>query len=157
MSHTSIIPRADLPALVDSLKTEGKCIVTTCGAFDLLHTGHLQSFLQAREHGDIFIVCLNSDSSIKAYKSPDRPIHNQEDRAEMLAALSCVDYVTIFDEVDPRAILKIIKPDTHVKSKTGFTGIEREVVEAHGGTIVLLDDVEGKSSTQIIEKIQSLK
>ena len=141
--------------LKDSLKElGGKKIVTTNGSFDIIHIGHVKSLVEAKKLGDVLIVGLNSDSSIKKYKSPDRPIIGQEDRAEMLAALECVDYVTIFDETDPIELLKIIKPDFHVKSKSGFKGLERDVVEENGGKIILLDDVEGKSTTGILERLK---
>ncbi|GAG14983.1 unnamed protein product, partial [marine sediment metagenome] len=92
----------EIKEIAPKLKSEGKKIVTTNGSFDLLHIGHVKSLQKAKEYGDILIVGLNSDSSIKQYKSKDRPIVGQKERAEMLAALECVDYVVIFDETDPR-------------------------------------------------------
>ena len=145
--------REELKEIVESFKKKGKKIVTTNGSFDILHLGHVKSFQEAKKYGDILILGLNSDSSIKQYKSPDRPINPQQDRAEMLAALECVDYVTIFDETDPRALLEVIKPNVHVKSKSGFTGIEKETVEKNGGEIVLIEDTIGKSTTNLIDKI----
>jgi len=130
-------------------------IVTTNGAFDVIHTGHIYSLEKARSYGDLLIVGLNSDASIKRYKSQNRPVFPQDYRARMIAALYCVDYVVIFDEDDPRELLKIIKPDIHVKSKSGFKGIEREIVEKNGGQIILLNDIEGISTTDIIKRIKN--
>ena len=132
-------------------------IVTTNGAFDILHSGHAQSLEQAKSYGDILIVGLNSDSSIKRYKSSDRPIIPQKERAIMLSALNAVDYVVIFEETDPRELLKLIKPDFHIKSKKGFKGIEKEAVESNGGKIILIDDVPGISTTDIIKKILDIE
>ena len=131
-------------------------IVTTNGAFDIIHTGHIKSLEQAKSYGDIVIVGLNSDNSIKRYKSALRPIIPEKDRAKMLASLQVVDYVVIFEEDDPRELLKLIKPDFHVKSKTGFKGIEKETVESNGGKIILIDDVPGLSTTDILKKIKSI-
>ena len=131
----------------------GRKIVTTNGAFDIIHAGHIQTLEKAKSYGDILIVGLNSDSSIKRYKSPLRPIIPQKERAEMLAALSVVDYVSIFEENDPREFIKAVKPNFHVKSRLGFKGIEKEVVEENGGKIVLIDDMPGLSTTDIINKI----
>ena len=145
--------RKEIKEMAERLKKEGKKIVTTNGSFDILHIGHIKSLQKAKEYGDALIVGLNSDSSIKKYKSKNRPINSQNYRAEMLAALECVDYITIFDETDPRELLRIIKPHFHVKSNSGFKGIERDVVEENGGKIVLLEDLEGISTTNLIEKI----
>ncbi|MEK6941101.1 MAG: adenylyltransferase/cytidyltransferase family protein [Nanoarchaeota archaeon] len=128
-------------------------IVTTNGAFDLLHVGHLKSLEEAKKCGDVLIVGLNSDSSIKQYKSKDRPIISQNDRAKMLSALECVDYVVIFDEPNPCKMLEAIKPDFHVKSKSGFLGIEKDVVEKGGGRVVLIRPVKGVSTTNISKRI----
>ena len=130
-----------------------KKIVTTNGSFDILHMGHVKTFYDAKEYGDVLIVGLNSDSSIKAYKSPNRPINNQKDRALMLAALEMVDYVVIFDELDPCAFLDVVKPDVHVKSKSGYKGIEKDTVEKNGGKVILLDDEPGYSTTDLIKRI----
>tara|TARA_Y100000034_G_C6707529_1_gene312373 strand:- start:187 stop:681 length:495 start_codon:yes stop_codon:yes gene_type:complete len=150
---SKIKTRDEIKEIVEDLKQQGKKIVTTNGAFDILHTGHIKSFEEARKHGDLLIVGLNSDSSVKKYKSPDRPFNDQRERAGMLAALEHVDYVTIFDETDPREILKVIKPHIHAKSKSGFKGIEKDVVEENGGEVILLEDVSGKSTTNLIKKI----
>lgn len=155
MYEDKIKSRLELKKIVEDLRKKNPKIkiVTTNGAFDIIHVGHIISFVKAKSYGDILIIGLNSDSSIKQYKSKDRPINPQEDRAIMLAALECVDYVTIFDETDPREFLKVVKPDFHVKSRSGYKGLEEEVVKSNVGKIILLDDIAGKSTTQLIEKI----
>ena len=151
--------RLEIKETVESVRQKNPDIkiVTTNGAFDMLHIGHINSLVKARSFGDILIVGLNSDASVRRYKSPLRPIIAQQYRAEMLAALEVVDYVTIFDEDDPRELLKVIKPDFHVKSRTGFKGIEREAVESNGGQIILLEDIPGISTTDIIKKILEIE
>ena len=150
---TKVKSREEISEIASSLRKKGNVIVTTCGAFDIMHVGHLESLQHARNLGDVLIVCLNSDSSIKQYKSDKRPIIPEKQRAEMLSALECVDYVTIFNETTPNNILEAIRPSIHVKSKTGYKGIEKDVVEKNNGKIVLLDDVPGLSTSKIIEKI----
>lgn len=155
MFEEKILSREALAKEVARLRAERPdiVIVTTNGSFDIMHVGHVYSLEKAKEQGDVLIVGLNSDSSIKSYKSPNRPINPQEDRAAFMAALACVDYVTIFDELDPRALLAVIKPDRHVKSRSGYLGLEEEVVTSNGGKVVLLDDIPGKSTTMLIQKI----
>jgi|SRR3989344_3704537 len=158
MYENKIKSRSEIKKIVEDLRKNNPKIriVTTNGAFDIVHVGHVMSLVKAKSYGDILIIGLNSDSSIKKYKSKDRPINPQEDRAIMLAALECVDYVTIFDETDPREFLKVIKPNFHVKSKSGYKGLEEEVVKSNVGKIVLLDDIAGKSTTLLIDKIIKL-
>lgn len=148
----------EIQEIVETLRRKNPniTIVTTNGAFDILHAGHAKSFVEAKSHGDVLIVGVNSDASIKRYKSPHRPIIPEQDRAEMIAALQVVDYVVIFDEDDPRNLLDVIKPNKHIKSKAGFTGIEKETVEKHGGKIILIEDIPGISTSQIIKKIRAL-
>ena len=154
MIKNKIVTKDELREIVEKIRQENPeiKIVTTNGAFDIIHTGHVDGLIKAKQEGDILIVGLNSDSSIKQYKSLDRPINPQQNRAKVLAALECVDYVTVFDETDPRELLKLIKPDIHVKSKSGFKGIEREVVEQNGGKIILIEDIPGLSTTNILKK-----
>lgn len=132
-------------------KLEEKVVVTTNGVFDILHRGHVETFFYAKNLGDVLIACVNSDSSTRSYK-PNRPINNQNDRAFVLSSLECIDYVTIFNEPDPRKILNAIKPYFHVKSKSGYRGLEKDTVERHGGKIILIDDLEGYSTTEILRK-----
>jgi rfaE bifunctional protein nucleotidyltransferase chain/domain len=153
---SKIKTREEIKDIVENLKKQNKTIVTTNGTFDIIHTGHVKSFTEARNYGDLLIVGLNSDSSVKAYKSPSRPFNDQQERAELLAALECVDYVTIFDELTPNELLKVIKPHYHIKAKAAFTsfgGPEKEIVEGNGGKIILIDTVEGKSTTSLVKKI----
>ncbi len=149
-----IVSREELAKIVLELKKQGKKIVTTNGAFDILHIGHIRSLQQAKSFGDVLIVGVNSDSSIKQYKSDKRPINPESDRAEMIAALECVDYVTVFIETTPCELLEIIKPNIHVKS--GYKPEEMpetEVIRKNGGEIRIVPFVPGKSTTNIIKKI----
>ena len=148
--ENKILPMEVLSEFLERIR-HGHKIVTTNGAFDLLHKGHLHTLEEAKSYGDYLIVGLNSDSSIKGYKSPHRPIIPESQRAYMLASLSVVDYVTIFHEIDPIKFIEAMKPDFHVKSRTGFKGLETNVVHKTG-SLVLIDDLEGYSSTDIINR-----
>lgn len=147
--------RDEIRKIAEDLRKQGKKIVTTNGSFDLLHIGHVTYLKEAKKLGDVLIIGLNSDSSVKQYKSDKRPIVPENDRAEMLAALEFVDYVVIFSETDPRELLKAIKPDIHVKAAdyTMDQIIEKAVVEENGGKVILLPLVKGKSTTNMINKI----
>ncbi|MFB0555016.1 MAG: D-glycero-beta-D-manno-heptose 1-phosphate adenylyltransferase [Phycisphaerae bacterium] len=136
-----------------------KTIVFTNGCFDVIHKGHIEYLEFCKSQGDVVVVGLNSDSSVKIIKGPARPINNQHDRAVVLAALELVDYITLFDEPDPLNLIKKVKPDVLVKgedwAEKGVVG--REFVESLGGKVVLAPLVEGKSSTETIEKMKSLE
>jgi D-glycero-beta-D-manno-heptose 1-phosphate adenylyltransferase len=148
-----ILPE-NIEAKASSLRAAGKKLVTLNGTFDILHAGHLQLFFEARQLGDVVIAALNSDSSVKEYKSPLRPFIPLEERLQMIAALEFVDYVTWFDETDPRAILEKIRPAVHANGAYyGPDCIEREVVEKHGGRVHLVDIIPGLSTSQLITKI----
>lgn len=139
---------------VKQFRNEGKTIVTLNGSFDLLHAGHLHMIYEASKQGDILIVALNSDKSIKKYKSPDRPIIPLKYRLQMVAALGFVDFVTWFDETDPVAILTTIQPDVHVNgSEYGQDCIEADAVKKAGGRIHIVERIPGLSTSEIIEKI----
>ncbi len=139
---------------VDELKRQGKKIATLNGSFDLLHAGHLQIIYEASLQGDVLIVALNTDSSIQKYKSPKRPIIELAYRARMMAALGFVDFVTCFDETDPRVILGKIKPHVHVNgAEYGAECIEAEVVKSHGGKVHIVPLIPGLSTSNIIKKI----
>ncbi len=143
-----------LSARVQALKAEGKTIVTLNGSFDLLHAGHLQIIYEASLQGDILIVALNTDASIRGYKGALRPIIPLKYRLEMMAALAFVDYVTWFDEADPRHILSLIGPHVHVNgAEYGADCIEKEVVMEHGGKIHIVNLVPGLSTSNILQKI----
>ncbi|HTY44329.1 MAG TPA: adenylyltransferase/cytidyltransferase family protein [Patescibacteria group bacterium] len=148
----------EIKKIVETLRQENPSvkIVTTNGAFDIMHIGHVRSLSNAKSFGDILIVGLNSDSSVKAYKSPLRPIIPQRERAEMLASIGFIDYIVIFDEPDPRELLNVIKPNFHVKYRTGYKGIEKDVVERNGGKIIITDDSYGFSTTDIFNKIKEI-
>lgn len=145
----------DLKNKVSALKKEGKRIATLNGSFDLLHAGHLYIIYQASKQCDCLFVLLNTDTSIQKYKSFLRPIIPLCYRLEMMAALEFVDYVSWFDETDPRDILSIIQPDVHVNgAEYGSECIEAKIVESFGGKIHLVDRIPSLSTTQIVEKIQ---
>jgi D-glycero-beta-D-manno-heptose 1-phosphate adenylyltransferase len=135
----------------------GKRVVWTNGCFDLLHVGHIRSFRDAKALGDILIVGLNSDSSIRAIKGDLRPVVCEEDRAEIVAALETVEYVTIFPESDPVAIISKLRPDIHCKGADYADGKrpvpEQPIIEAYGGQIRFLPLHEGRSTSGLIERI----
>ncbi|MCP4402476.1 MAG: adenylyltransferase/cytidyltransferase family protein [bacterium] len=150
-----ILSRQALAECVQRLKLEGKTIVTTNGSFDLLHMGHVTMLQEAKSLGNVLIVGLNSDAGIRRYKGKYRPICPETQRAGMLAALACVDYITIFDELTPIELLGLIQPHIHVNSpEHGKDCVEREVVEQHGGRIHLAQLVAGMSTTQLIGRIR---
>lgn len=153
-----IVDPKDIEKWALEIRQKKKKIVTLNGSFDLLHAGHLFMIYEASRQGDVLMVALNSDSSIKAYKSADRPIISLEARLEMMAALGFVDYVTWFDETDPKKILSVIKPDIHVNGmEYGENCIEGETVRQNGGKIYLVPRIEGLSTSKIIEKIKKLR
>src|SRR5438105_4353645 len=139
----------------ERLRRAGRVVVFTNGCFDLLHPGHVRYLQQARELGDVLIVALNSDRAVRELKGEARPILNQEERAEVIAALGCVDYVTVFDDVSPQAVIATLLPDVLVKG--GDWGLDqiigREEVEAAGGRVLNLPFVAGSSTSEIIERI----
>jgi D-glycero-beta-D-manno-heptose 1-phosphate adenylyltransferase len=151
------IPLDSVEELSISLKKQGKTIATLNGSFDLLHAGHLHIIHEASKQADILIVALNSDESIRAYKSPDRPIIPLESRLQMLAALGFVDYVTSFEETTPFSFLEKVKPNVHVNG-ADYTEdcIEAPIVKAHGGSIHMVNLIDGLSTSNIITKIKKL-
>ena len=155
---SKIKTREELKEVITDLKTQNKKIVTTNGAFDLFHTGHLKTLNFAKKQGDVLIVGLNSDSSIKKYKSKKRPIIPEKERAKLVAATEPVNYVTIFEEETPVILLQMIKPNVHVKGLEYKEKIpEKDVVEVNGGKIVFIErDKTDTSTTRIIEKIVEL-
>lgn len=152
---TSVLPLEALRAERERLRKAGKKIVFTNGCFDLIHPGHVRYLQQARNLGDALIVALNSDRSVRELKGDKRPILTEAERAEVMAALACVDYVTIFDEPTPREIITALLPDVLVKG--GDWGIDaiigREEVEAAGGRVLSLPFVDGCSTTDVIQRI----
>jgi len=153
--QTKVKTIEELRPLLAILRAAGKKIVFTNGCFDLIHTGHTRYLSIARSFGDLLVVAVNSDSSVRAIKGEKRPINSQQERAETLAALASVDFVTVFSEPDPHKVISALQPDVLVKG--GDWPIEkiigRDVVEARGGKVVNVPFVEGQSTTGIIEKI----
>lgn len=145
----------ELQGIVEELKNQNKKIVTTNGVFDILHIGHIRYLKEAKKLGDILIVGINSDASVKRIKDPKRPLNNEKDRAEVLSALECVDYVTFFNEDNPIIFLRAIKPNIHVKGGDYKMDqiVEKDVVEDNQGEVRLIPEVGGYSTTEFINGI----
>jgi D-glycero-beta-D-manno-heptose 1-phosphate adenylyltransferase len=149
--------RDEAITLAGSSRSKGQKIVFTNGVFDILHPGHVRYLRDARAHGELLIVGVNSDRSVKALnKAPDRPIHAEHERAEVLEALASVDAVVIFDEDTPHEIISAIQPDILVKGADWGEDaiVGRDIVEARGGRVVRIALAEGYSTTKIIQRIQ---
>lgn len=156
MKINKLKSRKEIIKIVKNLKRQGKKIVTTNGVFDILHIGHIRTFEEAKKQGNVLIVGLNSDSSVKKIKGVNRPINNEKDRAELLAALEMIDYIIIFSEDNPINLLETIKPDVHVKYRDYGKGmIEAEVVKKYGGKIYLTKKINCLSTTDIVEKLKN--
>ena len=153
-----LVARKALAKEVERLKRDGKRIVFTNGCFDLLHVGHVRYLQDAKAQGDVLIVGLNSDRSVRQIKGPTRPIVAEKDRAEVLASLACVDYVTLFDEPDPLVTIEMLMPNVLVKGADWeeHAIVGKDVVEANGGRVVRIALAEGASTSGIIEKIISI-
>jgi rfaE bifunctional protein nucleotidyltransferase chain/domain len=147
----------ELTAMRPQWRAQGKIVVWTNGVFDLLHAGHIRSLRDAKALGDVLIVGINSDSSTRQFKGPNRPLMCQLDRAELLSALEMVDYVVIFDESEPSAPLARLQPEIHCKGEEYANGNrpvpERVVVEGYGGEIRFLPLRQGRSTTGLMERI----
>jgi rfaE bifunctional protein nucleotidyltransferase chain/domain len=145
----------DALALAARVRATGGTLVATGGCFDLLHRGHVSLLQQARQLGDCLVVCLNSDVSVRRLKGPPRPLVTASDRAAVLAALSCVDAVIVFDEATPTRVLGLLRPQVYVKGGDyAIAGLpERTVVEEHGGQVVLVPYLDGRSTTSLIELV----
>lgn len=143
--------------LAHSVQSNGGAVVFTNGVFDLLHPGHVRYLQDARRLGDLLIVGVNSDRSVRAIKEPGRPLNSQDERAEVLLSLECVDAVVVFDEDDPHSLIEAIQPDILVKGADwGPTEIiGRDVVEARGGRVVRIDLAPGYSTTELIRRVQT--
>ena len=141
----------------ERLRDAGQRLVFTNGVFDILHVGHVRYLAQSRALGDVLLVAINSDRSVRELKGADRPLNGENERAEVLAALRAVDYVTIFDDISPRSLIAELLPDVLVKG--GDYALDqihgREEVEAAGGRVVSLPFVEGASTTEIIDRIKT--
>lgn len=150
------LARETAAKVIEELKKNGKKVVFTNGCFDILHVGHLTYMNEAKKQGDFLVVGVNSDASVKRLKGESRPINCEKDRAEMLSGLKAVDMTVIFEEDTPIELIETLKPSIHVKGgdykKEDLP--ETEVVEKHGGEVRILNFVEGKSTTNIVKKIQ---
>lgn len=153
---TKIVDRKSLAGIVEKLKAEGKKVISTSGCFDILHAGHVQYLREAKARGEVLVIMLNSDTSVRKLKGPTRPIVCETDRAYVLEALEMVDYICIFDEQTPCDLIREIKPDTVVKGGDyrGKHIPEMDVVDTYGGMVEYVSLVEGHSTTNIIEKIE---
>ena len=149
-----LVKRENIRDIVKGIQEGGKTVVTTNGCFDILHVGHVRYLQKTKTFADYSIVLLNSDKSVKLIKGEGRPINNEEDRAEILCALACVDYVVLFDESSPRDLLDEIKPDVHTKGADYSTETlpEADVILKNGGRIEFIEFVEGYSTTTTISK-----
>jgi len=156
--RSKILKLSDLVQVIEGLREAGKRIVFTNGCFDILHVGHVRYLAAARSKGDALILGLNSDASVKSIKHDNRPIVSQNQRAEVLAGLACVDYITIFDEPDPLALIQTIKPDVLIKGADWKEAeiIGSDVVKSYGGKVVRIEVVPGISTSQIIQRILKL-
>lgn len=148
----------ELTALRAQWRAQGRTVVWTNGCFDLLHVGHIRSFLDAKALGDILVVGLNSDASVRSNKGETRPVVKEADRAEIVAALQMVDYVTIFDDLTPVAALEKLRPDIHCKGAEYADGArpvpERETVMGYGGEIRFLPFHPGHSTSELVERLR---
>lgn len=151
------VTRAQLQALAAFLHARGARIVFTNGCFDLLHVGHVRTLRAARSLGDVLVVGLNSDAGVRRLKGPRRPLVPQHERAELLAALECVSYVTIFDEETPIEVIRCLRPHVHVKGGDYDAASlpEAEAVRAGGGRVVILPLTPGRSTTTLENRLRS--
>ena len=151
-----LLSQDQLLGVREGLRAQGKSLVFTNGVFDLLHVGHVRYLAEARSLGDALVVAINSDRTVRELKGEGRPVTNEDERAEILAALRPVDYVTIFDDISPRSLIAKLLPDVLVKG--GDYALDeihgREEVEAAGGRVVSLPFVQGASTTAVIEKMK---
>lgn len=141
----------------EALKEKGLKLVTTNGCFDILHIGHVKYLQESKAQGDKLAVLLNSDASTRRLKGPTRPVNNENDRAGVMAALETVDYVLIFEDDTPSDFISQIKPDVHTKGGDYDINTlpEAKIIQESGGQVVFINFIEGKSTTKIIEKIQT--
>ena len=152
-----LVKREDLRALIDTIHHSGKTVVTTNGCFDILHVGHVRYLEKTKTFGDFLIVLLESDKSVKSIKGPSRPGNCELDRAEILSALRCVDYVVLFDEDSPKNLLDEMKPDVYTKGAdyTMETLPEADIMKKNGTRVEFIEFVDGKSTTNIINKMKN--
>lgn len=154
-----LIERDKIKAVCENLRKEGKKTVFTNGCFDILHAGHVRYLTAAKACGDVLVLGLNSDASVRRLKGESRPINSELDRAEVVGALKAVDYVTIFGEQTAEALIAEVKPDVYVKGGdyTLETLPEAKIVQSYGGRVEFIQLVEGRSTTNVIKKIKEDK
>lgn len=154
-----LIPRTEAAALGERLRQEGRRVVFANGCFDLFHVGHVRYLEGARQEGDVLVVGVNSDRSVRQLKGEGRPLLPEGARAELLAAMECVDYVVIFDDPTAENILRDLRPDVHCKGTdyTEATVPEREVVRSWGGRVVIVGDPKDHSTRDVLARIAQLK
>ncbi len=150
-----IVSLGQMLSLASSYRGHGQTLVFTNGCFDLLHVGHVSYLEQAAASGDVLIVAINSDDSVRRLKGPTRPIVGQQDRATLLAALTCVSHVLVFDQDTPHELLRLLRPDVLVKGGTTAEIVGREIVEAYGGRIQQTRTFDGSSTTNLVMKVRS--
>jgi D-beta-D-heptose 7-phosphate kinase/D-beta-D-heptose 1-phosphate adenosyltransferase len=150
-----VLSQPDARRLVDRVRAAGRRVVFTNGVFDLLHPGHVRYLQHARSLGDLLIVGVNADASVRRIKGPSRPINPQQERAEVIAALACVDAAVIFEEDTPAEIVRLVQPDILVKGADWPADqiVGRDTVEARGGRVVLVPVEQGYSTTALLERI----
>ena len=153
-----IIDRDILKEILEALRQEGKKIAFTNGCFDILHVGHVRYLKEARNTADILVLALNSDASVRSIKGEKRPLVGEEERAEVLAALECVDFVTIFPELTPLELIVYLKPDLLIKGGDWPEDqvVGRDEIKKWGGRVTIIPEVAGKSTTNIVDKIISV-
>ncbi len=153
-----ILSRHDLQTEIDALHRQGKKIVFTNGCFDILHVGHVRYLREAKKKGDALVLALNSDRSVQAIKGDKRPIVPEEERADVMAALEMVDYVTIFEELTPLALIETLKPDVLIKGGDWEEEkiVGRDAVLSWGGQVAVIPEIKGASTTNIVEKIRTV-
>jgi rfaE bifunctional protein nucleotidyltransferase chain/domain len=153
-----ILDRKKLQEKLDTLRKEGKKIAFTNGCFDILHVGHVRYLRAAKKTADVLVLALNSDSSVQSIKGEKRPLVSEEERAEILAALEFIDFVTIFPELTPLELINYLKPDIIIKGGDWPEDkvVGRDEVKKWGGRVILIPEVEGKSTTNVVEKIKEV-
>ncbi len=153
-----ILDRNTLKNELDPLRKKGKKIAFTNGCFDILHIGHIRYLREAKKTADILVLAINSDASVKKIKGEKRPLVPQEDRAEIMAALEFIDFVTIFDETTPLELINLLKPDVLIKGGDWAQDkvVGRDEIKKWGGKLTLIPEINGKSTTSIVDKIRQI-
>lgn len=155
LTRGKIFEIKELKNIISSLRNRGKRVVFTNGCFDILHMGHIKYLQKARDHGDLLVLGLNDDHSVKKLKGPRRPLINQDERANILAALNCIDYIILFSELTPENLIRELKPDILVKGGDYIINdvVGRDIVEGYGGRVEIVPFIEGYSTSGIVRKI----